>query len=57
MLVNVLHGVFDPPPSTLGVPWAYLAAVLVVAVVAAAVAAVATVRHVRTPRLELLRAL
>ena len=57
MLVKVLRGVFDPPPSTLGVPWAYLAAVLVVAVVAAAVAAVATVRHVRTPRLELLRAL
>ena len=57
MLVNVLRGVFDPPPSTLGVPWAYLAAVLVVAVVAAALAAVATVRHVRTPRLELLRAL
>jgi putative ABC transport system permease protein len=38
MLVAVLSGVFDPPPSELAVPWAYLAAVagLIVLSVAAA---------------------
>jgi putative ABC transport system permease protein len=38
VLVKVLTGVFDPPPATLAVPWAYLGAVYVLAVAAAAVA-------------------
>jgi putative ABC transport system permease protein len=37
VLVSVLTGVFDPPPSTLAVPWGFLAG-LVVAIVGSAVA-------------------
>jgi putative ABC transport system permease protein len=37
VIVNILTGVFDPPPDRLFVPWGYLAAVLVV--VSAALAA------------------
>ncbi|QSE84759.1 ABC transporter permease [Rhodococcus koreensis] len=40
LLVTVLSGVFDPPPATLTVPWAYLT--LVAAATAAAIAAVTT---------------
>ena len=32
MLVKVLTGVFDPPPSAIAVPWAYLTAVAVLIV-------------------------
>jgi putative ABC transport system permease protein len=39
MLVMVLTGVFDPPPSALAVPWVYL--VLVAGLSSVAVAAVA----------------
>jgi putative ABC transport system permease protein len=44
LLVKVLTGVFDPPPSGLSVPWAYLGAVGGVAVVAAVLAGEAAVR-------------
>ncbi len=57
MLVKVLHGVFDPAPASLAVPWSYLAVVFTVALVATAAACVAAIRHSRTPNLELLRAL
>jgi putative ABC transport system permease protein len=38
MLVQVLNGVFDPPPDALTVPWAYLALTVVVTVAAIAAA-------------------
>jgi putative ABC transport system permease protein len=39
LLVKVLTGVFDPPPSTLAVPWVYLVAVGGCAITAVGVAA------------------
>ncbi|MEP7202030.1 MAG: FtsX-like permease family protein [Ilumatobacteraceae bacterium] len=57
MLVKVLHGVFDPAPETLAVPWSYLGTVLVIAVVSTAIAGVAAIRSSRTPHVELLRTL
>jgi putative ABC transport system permease protein len=43
MLVKVLTGVFDPPPSVIAVPWSYLLAVGALAVIAlAGVSATAT---------------
>jgi putative ABC transport system permease protein len=44
MLVKVLTGVFDPPPATLSVPWAYLTLTAGVALAAVAVAAGGAVR-------------
>lgn len=55
MLVNVLHGVFDPPPEAPAVPVAYLLAVLALAVASAAGAAVLTVRAARVRDPQLLR--
>ncbi|WP_066954483.1 FtsX-like permease family protein [Streptomyces lushanensis] len=57
MLVKVLSGVFDPPPSRIAVPWAYLSATAGVTVAALAVAAWAAVRHARRPPLTELREL
>jgi putative ABC transport system permease protein len=57
MLVNVLHGVFDPAPERLAVPWTYLGTVLGIALAATTAAAVASVRSARTPHVELLRSL
>ncbi len=51
MLVKVLTGVFDPPPSTISVPWLYLAGLSVL--VAACLAAV-TVGAVRVSQRNLL---
>ena len=42
-LVKVLTGVFDPPPTTLAVPWTYLALLTAVTVAAVGVAAASTV--------------
>jgi putative ABC transport system permease protein len=55
MLVAVLAGAFDPPPSALAVPWGYLGLVALLAVVAAAAAAVAGTRMVRHAPLAVLR--
>ncbi|NTY62348.1 ABC transporter permease [Mycolicibacterium sphagni] len=47
-LINILTGVFDPPPATIAIPWAYLTAVLIVAVgalTAASAAFVAVLTH------------
>ncbi|MCW2742656.1 MAG: hypothetical protein JWR45_3078 [Blastococcus sp.] len=44
VLVSVLNGVFDPPPSSLAIPWRFLA-VLVVAIVGSAVAGSVLVVH------------
>jgi putative ABC transport system permease protein len=57
MLVTVLTGVFDPPPSTIAVPWAYLAGVAVLTVAALGVAAVGAERLARRPTLEVVRRL
>ena len=57
MLVKVLHGVFDPAPASLAIPWPYLVVVLAITVGATVVAAIATIRSARTPHLELLRTL
>ncbi|MEZ5099614.1 MAG: ABC transporter permease [Thermoleophilia bacterium] len=55
MLVKVLTGVFDPPPSQLAIPWAYLATTIAVALTAVALAAAGTQRAARRPPLETLR--
>jgi putative ABC transport system permease protein len=55
MLVKVLTGVFDPPPSHLQVPWTYLCGVVGAGVVAAAAAAGAAVRSARRAPLSVLR--
>ena len=57
MLVRVLHGVFDPAPEALAVPWVYLSTVGVIALVATGMAAAVAIRSARSPRLELLRTL
>jgi putative ABC transport system permease protein len=51
MLVTVLHGVFDPPPDTMTIPWLYVGVVSVVTVGAVgAVSAAATVLAQRPAR-------
>ena len=55
MIVKVLTGVFDPPPTGLAIPWTYLAAVLGVATMAELLAAGAAVRTARRPALAVLR--
>ncbi len=57
MLVKVLHGVFDPAPEALAVPWTYLATVTVIALAATVAASIAAIRNAHTPHLELLRSL
>ena len=55
MLVNILTGVFDPPPDTLAIPWGYLVAVTVVAIAAVGAATAAVIRRLREPHMETLR--
>jgi putative ABC transport system permease protein len=55
LLVKVLTGVFDPPPDTLSVPWAYLATAAGIALAATGVAGVLTLRALRRPSIEILR--
>lgn len=55
MLVAVLTGVFDPAPSQLAVPWAYLAAVALVTVAGITAAALSAVRRSTAPAVESLR--
>jgi putative ABC transport system permease protein len=57
MLVRVLHGVFDPAPESLAVPWVYLSTVAGIALVATGTAATVAIRSARTPHVELLRTL
>ena len=57
MLTKVLTGVFDPPPASLSVPWAYLATVAAVVVVGVAVTCLGTIRRARTGPLTVLREL
>ncbi|MFI6603390.1 ABC transporter permease [Nonomuraea sp. NPDC050536] len=55
MLVTVLGGVFDPPPSHLAIPWAYLGILAAIAVLALAAAGLLAVRVARRPPLGVLR--
>ena len=55
MVVKVLTGVFDPPPTSLAVPWTYLALVVATATAAVLVAANGAVRSARRPAIEMLR--
>jgi len=57
MLVKVLTGVFDPPPSALAIPWGYLVALVTLTVGAVAAAGAATLRALRRPAIEELREL
>lgn len=57
MLVKVLTGVFDPPPATVAVPWAYVTATVLVALTAVAAAALNGVRRSQRPAVEELREL
>lgn len=54
-LVKVLTGVFDAPPTSLGVPWAYLGVLFSAAVVSAVVAVVTAGAAGRRPVVEELR--
>jgi len=55
MLVKVLTGVFDPPPSALAVPWGYLAVVTAIALGAVLLAGSWAIRAARRPAVGLLR--
>jgi putative ABC transport system permease protein len=55
MLVTVLTGVFDPPPSVIAVPWLYLTALGAITVAAFIAAAAAAIRAARKPAITVLR--
>jgi putative ABC transport system permease protein len=55
MLVKVLTGVFDPPPTHLAVPWGYLGTVVGTAAAAITVAALLAARGARRPAIRTLR--
>jgi putative ABC transport system permease protein len=55
VLVKVLSGVFDPPPASMTIPWAYVLALLMSVCAAGAVAAIAGTRGSRRDPLEVLR--
>ena len=55
MLVKVLTGVFDPPPSNIAVPAAYLTGTVLTVVIALAVAAGFSARTSTKPAVEELR--
>jgi len=57
MLVKVLTGVFDPPPSVIAVPWPYLGIVALVTIGALGLVGSAAVRIARTPPITILREL
>lgn len=55
MLVKVLTGVFDPPPTALAVPWGYLAATIGAVILALTAAALFSSRSSTRPSVEELR--
>jgi putative ABC transport system permease protein len=55
MLVTVLTGVFDPPPSSIAVPWGYLSTTVLVILIAVTTAAAAGARRTPRPAVEDLR--
>jgi putative ABC transport system permease protein len=54
-LVDVLTGVFDPPPDFLSIPWGYLIAVAGAVIATVVLAGVLTLRALRRPAIEELR--
>jgi len=57
MLVKVLTGVFDPPPSAIAIPWLYLSAVGVITIGAVAAVSAAAARIAQRPAISVLREL
>jgi len=57
MLVKVLTGVFDPPPSMIAVPWPYLGIVALVTLAALATVGTGAIRIARRPPIAVLREL
>ena len=57
LLIKVLTGVFDPPPSSLAVPWSYLLALIALVAGAVAASGAVTLRALRKPAIEELREL
>jgi putative ABC transport system permease protein len=57
MLVAVLTGVFDPPPSALSVPWGYLVGAGALTLASLAVATTLTAGNARRSSITLLREL
>jgi putative ABC transport system permease protein len=55
MLVKVLTGVFDPPPSVIAVPWGYLAITVLAVLAALGIAALVSARASTRPAVEELR--
>jgi putative ABC transport system permease protein len=55
LLIKVLTGVFDPPPDTVAVPWAYLSVTTVLTAGAIGTAGALTLRASRRPAIETLR--
>ena len=55
MIVKVLTGVFDPPPTSMAIPWAYLGLVAGAAIVAVVVAANGAIGSARRPAIAVLR--
>ncbi|MGH2594638.1 MAG: FtsX-like permease family protein [Actinomycetota bacterium] len=55
VLVKILTGVFDPPPSGLTIPWGYLGIALAAAIGATIVGSSGALRSVRRPLPEVLR--
>jgi len=54
-LVDVLTGVFDPPPDVLSIPWGYLIGVGGAVIATVLVAGIVTLRALRRPAIEELR--
>jgi putative ABC transport system permease protein len=57
LLVKVLTGVFDPPPTGLTVPWGYLAVLVACTVAAVGLAAIVVIEGARRQARTLLRAI
>ncbi|MCW2768239.1 MAG: hypothetical protein JWO11_4198 [Nocardioides sp.] len=57
LLVKVLTGVFDPPPTGLTAPWGYLAALIACTVAAVGFASVVVIERARRRARSLLRAI
>ncbi|NYD42633.1 FtsX-like permease family protein [Nocardioides panaciterrulae] len=57
LLVKVLTGVFDPPPTALTVPWLYLSTLVVCTIGAVSVVSVLVIERARRQAPDLLRAI
>jgi putative ABC transport system permease protein len=55
IIIKILTGVFDPPPSHLFIPWAYLAALGGVTCGAVAAAGTGVIRAMRRPAADIIR--